>query len=76
MDSLCRMFYEGKRYNGFPQEEVGAEGAKKLAINVFKNGILSRGVLLEKTAGLKVTAGARRGHGGFRRRQRRDAVSR
>lgn len=60
MDSLCRMVYEGKRYNGFPQEEVGAEGAKKLAINVFKNGILSRGVLLEKTAGLKVTAGARR----------------
>ena len=101
MDSLCHMFYEGKMYNGFSQEEVGAEGAKKLAINVFKNGILSRDVLLdipvlkrvsylepgtpifpedldawEKTAGLKVTARARRGHGGFRRRQRRDAVSR
>ena len=47
MDSLCHMFYEGKMYNGFSQEEVGAEGAKKLAINAFKNGILSRGVLLD-----------------------------
>ena len=40
MDSLCHMFYEGKMYNGFSQEEVGAEGAKKLAINTFKDGIL------------------------------------
>jgi len=47
MDSLCHMFYEGKMYNGFSQEEVGAEGAKKLAINTFKDGILSRGVLLD-----------------------------
>jgi len=47
MDSLCHMFYEGMMYNGFSQEEVGAEGAKKLAINAFKNGILSRGVLLD-----------------------------
>ncbi|MFN0100590.1 MAG: cyclase family protein [Bryobacteraceae bacterium] len=47
MDSLCHMFYEGKMYNGFSQDEVGAEGAKKLAINAFKNGILSRGVLLD-----------------------------
>jgi kynurenine formamidase len=47
MDSLCHMFYEGKMYNGFSQEEVSGEGAKKLAINTFKDGILSRGVLLD-----------------------------
>lgn len=47
MDSLCHMFYEGKMFNGFSQEEVGTEGAKKLAVNVFKNGILSRGILLD-----------------------------
>lgn len=47
MDSLCHMFFEGKMYNGFSQEEVGAEGAKKLAINAFKSGILTRGTLLD-----------------------------
>jgi kynurenine formamidase len=47
MDSLCHMFFEGKMYNGFSQEEVGAEGAKKLAINAFKSGILTRGILLD-----------------------------
>ncbi len=47
MDSLCHMFYEGRMYNGYSQEEVGAEGAKKLAINAFKNGILTRGILLD-----------------------------
>ena len=47
MDSLCHMFFEGKMYNGFSQEEVGAEGAKKLAINAFKAGVLTRGILLD-----------------------------
>lgn len=47
MDSLCHMFFEGKMYNGFSQEEVGAEGAKKLAINAFKSGVLTRGILLD-----------------------------
>lgn len=47
MDSLCHMFYDGKMYNGYSQMEVGEDGAKKLAVNSFKNGILSRGVLLD-----------------------------
>ena len=47
MDSLCHMFYEGKMYNGYSQDEVSAEGAKRLAINTFKDGIFSRGVLLD-----------------------------
>ncbi|HTM49911.1 MAG TPA: cyclase family protein [Bryobacteraceae bacterium] len=47
MDSLCHMFYKGKMFNGFPQEEVTAKGAQKLAVTNFKNGILSRGILMD-----------------------------
>jgi kynurenine formamidase len=47
MDSLCHMFYEGKMYNGYSQNEVTSEGAQRLAINVFKNGIFARGILLD-----------------------------
>ena len=47
MDSLCHMFYEGRMYNGFPQTEVTPEGARKLAVNVFKEGIFTRGILLD-----------------------------
>jgi kynurenine formamidase len=47
MDSLCHMFYKGKMFNGFSQEEVTAKGAQKLAITNFKNGILTRGILMD-----------------------------
>src|SRR5579872_6240527 len=47
MDSLCHMFYKGKMYNGYPQTDVTTEGATKLAITNFKNGILSRGILMD-----------------------------
>jgi kynurenine formamidase len=47
MDSLCHMFYKGKMFNGFSQEEVTAKGAQKLAVTNFKNGILSRGILMD-----------------------------
>jgi len=47
MDSLCHMFYEGKMYNGFSQQEVTAAGAQKLAVTAFKNGIVSRGILID-----------------------------
>jgi len=47
MDSLCHMFYDGKMYNGYSQNEVTTEGAKKLAINVYKHGIFARGILLD-----------------------------
>jgi kynurenine formamidase len=47
MDSLCHMFYKGKMYNGFPQTDVTSEGAGKLAITNFKNGFLSRGILMD-----------------------------
>src|SRR5882672_8615155 len=47
MDSLCHMFYKGKMFNGFSQEEVNTQGAAKLAVTNFKNGFLSRGILMD-----------------------------
>ncbi len=47
MDSLCHMFYEGKMYNGFAQSEVTKEGAGKLAILNAKQGIMTRGILMD-----------------------------
>jgi kynurenine formamidase len=47
MDSLCHMFYNGKMYNGFTREDITAQGASKLAVTNFKNGLLSRGILMD-----------------------------
>src|SRR4051812_20177592 len=47
IDSLCHMFYEGKMYNGFSQTNVLADGAHKLGIQNLKNGILTRGLLVD-----------------------------
>src|SRR5262249_1234390 len=41
MDALCHMFYQGKMYNGFSQNEVTKEGAQQLSIANFKDGIVS-----------------------------------
>ena len=49
LDALCHMFYRGKMYNGYPQEEVTAEGARQLDIHKLKNGIFTRGILLRHT---------------------------
>ena len=69
MDSLCHMFYEGKMYNGFPQEEVGAAvcfGALECGVAVGRVACVVRGVAAE--------AGC--GDGGQRRGDRCDAVAR
>jgi hypothetical protein len=47
MDSLSHMFYQGKMYNGYSREQVNAQGAQKLAVTAFKNGIVSRGILMD-----------------------------
>jgi kynurenine formamidase len=47
IDSLCHMFFEGKMYNGFSQTEVQGDGARKLGIQNLKQGIVSRGVLVD-----------------------------
>lgn len=47
IDSLCHMFHQGFMYNGFSQTEVTSAGAQKLGIHNLKDGILSRGVLID-----------------------------
>ncbi|MGH9755698.1 MAG: cyclase family protein [Blastocatellia bacterium] len=47
LDALCHMFWNGKMYNGVPQEEVTQKGAVRLAIQNLKQGIFTRGVLMD-----------------------------
>jgi kynurenine formamidase len=47
LDALCHMFWNGKMYNGFSQEEVMQKGAAKLAIQNLKQGVFTRGVLID-----------------------------
>jgi len=47
MDSLCHFVYDGKIYNGYSSDTVGEEGAAKNSIINFKNGIITRGVLMD-----------------------------
>jgi len=48
MDSLCHFFYKDQMYNGYARSEVTPEGgAAKNAVLNFKNGILTRGILMD-----------------------------
>jgi kynurenine formamidase len=47
MDSLCHVFHKGRMYNGYSQAEVTDAGAQKLSVIEFKNGIFTRGVILD-----------------------------
>jgi kynurenine formamidase len=47
LDALCHHFYRGKMYNGFDMSEVDFQGAHKCAIDVARDGIISRGVLFD-----------------------------
>jgi kynurenine formamidase len=47
LDALCHIFYRGRMYNGFPQKNVTAEGARKLSVNRIRNGIFTRAVLMD-----------------------------
>jgi kynurenine formamidase len=47
MDSLCHFLYDGKMYNGYSQDVVTEKGAANNSIINFKNGIVTRGVLVD-----------------------------
>jgi kynurenine formamidase len=47
LDALCHHFWRGRMYNGFDMNEVDFQGAHKCAIDVCREGIVSRGVLLD-----------------------------
>jgi kynurenine formamidase len=47
LDALCHVFSDGKMYNGFDMREVRTDGAQRNSIMAGKDGIVSRGVLLD-----------------------------
>ena len=47
MDALAHMSYQGKSYNGFEIAKVDANGAPHLAVTNWKNGIFTKGVLMD-----------------------------
>ena len=47
IDALCHIFHKSKIYNGYSIETVTAHGALELGIHELKDGIASRGVLLD-----------------------------
>lgn len=47
VDALCHVFWEGKMYNGKPNTDVTSAGARSGAVDAWKNGITTRGVLID-----------------------------
>ena len=47
LDALCHIFNKGKMYNDFSQKLVTETGCQKLSVDVFSDGIFTRGVLMD-----------------------------
>lgn len=47
LDALCHLFHQGRMYNGYSQEEVTEKGAAKLSVIAIKDGIFTRGALMD-----------------------------
>ncbi len=47
LDALCHVFVDGHMYNGFASSEVKSTGARRGSVMAAKDGIVSRGVLLD-----------------------------
>ncbi len=47
LDALCHVMYDGHLYNGVPADTVTRDGAVELSVEVAKDGITGRGVLLD-----------------------------
>jgi kynurenine formamidase len=47
IDALCHVAYEGSLYNGKPADAVTSEGARVNTIEVLRDGLVGRGVLLD-----------------------------
>ncbi|MGH3230638.1 MAG: cyclase family protein [Streptosporangiaceae bacterium] len=47
IDALCHVIYEARLYNGVPADTVTSAGAAELSVELAKNGIVARGVLLD-----------------------------
>lgn len=55
LDAMSHMMYQGKLYNGYSQKEVNTTGAHQLAVDAYKTGFFSRGILIDipRLKGLK-----------------------
>jgi kynurenine formamidase len=47
IDALCHVAYRGSLYNGMPVGHVTADGAAVQAIDILRDGLVGRGVLLD-----------------------------
>jgi kynurenine formamidase len=47
IDALCHVAFEGSIYNGKPSDSITADGASFGSIEVLKDGLVGRGVLLD-----------------------------
>lgn len=47
IDALCHVIYRAHLYNGVPADSITASGATELSIDVARDGIVGRGVLLD-----------------------------
>jgi kynurenine formamidase len=47
IDALCHVAYQGLLYNSRPEDTVSADGATVDSIEVLRNGLIGRGVLLD-----------------------------
>lgn len=47
LDALCHLFYKGHMFNGISEREVTDKGAGRLSIIQMKNGLFTRGVLMD-----------------------------
>jgi len=54
IDALCHVLVDGQMYNGFSKEEIKSTGARRGSIMCARDGISSRGVLLDGPPALGV----------------------
>ncbi|HAK54612.1 MAG TPA: cyclase [Acidobacteria bacterium] len=47
LDSLCHAGRDGQLYNGIPQSTVREDGCSALGVDRFKEGIITRGILID-----------------------------
>ncbi len=47
VDALCHIFHQGKMYNGFLRSAVKPSGAEQLGVQTMKQGIFTRGILVD-----------------------------
>ncbi|HVR29264.1 MAG TPA: cyclase family protein, partial [Thermoanaerobaculia bacterium] len=47
VDALCHVFHDGKMYNGVERATVTAEGCAELDVTAMRDGVVTRGVLVD-----------------------------